>query len=63
VKVSERIKKIRHSLGLTQREFCRLYNRTKPRSLTIKQSLLSRYERGDVTPPADKYSKILDLAA
>ena len=59
--IAEKIKNTRLSMNLTQRQFCALFNARPPKELNLKQSLLSRYESGEVTPPADKYNKILEL--
>lgn len=42
IQITEQIKKLRKSLGLNQNEFCE--------KLGIKQSTLSSYENGTVSP-------------
>lgn len=61
--IAEEVRDIRRSLGLTQEKFCDLFNRTEPVDVQINQSALSRYESGDVMPPADKFAKILGMSA
>ena len=59
--IAHTILSVRAALGLTQAQFCAVYNATEPRRLRIHQSVLSRYENGRVIPPTDKYLKLLDL--
>lgn len=61
ITVGEHTKKVRLALGLTQKEFSREFNKKHPRDLKINRVLMSKYERGKVTMPADKYLKIIAM--
>lgn len=59
--IADNIMEIRRKLGLTQDAFCSRYNQFAPKHLKINRSTLSKYESGDIMPPADKYLKILEM--
>ena len=60
-KVGEHTKSIRTALGLTQEDFAKKFNRKAPVKLVITRILVSKYERGEVRMPADKYLKMKDM--
>jgi len=59
--VAEEIRRIRADLGLTQEQFCDLFNLSEPPAGTLTQGALSLYESGAQTPLADKLLKIQAL--
>lgn len=61
-KISNEIKQLRISMGLSQTEFCRLFNSTPPRNIKLTQDVLSKYESGVYLPRVDKYRKIRSLS-
>lgn len=54
------IKRIRTSLGLTQKAFAGLFNSADD-GLTTSRTDVNKYERGKVPCPGDKYLKFLSL--
>lgn len=51
----------RAELGLNQRDFAELFNKTKPIELQTSRSDVCKYEADKSLCPADKYLKFLAL--
>lgn len=57
--IGETLSNMRKTAGLTQREVATLCSRGKGERWIISRRDISKYERGDVIPPANKYLFIL----
>ena len=61
INIGESIRKPRRALDLTQEQLVDLFNNSAPFELRLSRNNLSKYETGDVMPPADKYLKLMSI--
>ena len=57
--IDQEIRSIRRDMRMTQEQFVAYFNATNPKSIQLTRDMLAKYETGAVTPPADKFAKML----